>query len=147
MSGAVVVRVENLSKKYKLGTIGYGSLRHDFSAWWARMRGKEDPNSQIGEGKPKDLYGDFWALKGVSFELNEGDRLGIIGRNGAGKSTLLKILSQITRPTSGTIKLKGRVEVCWKLVRISSRTDGKRKRHVEWRIIGDEKTGDTEEVR
>ncbi len=107
--GDIAVRVEDLSKKYRLGTIGYGSLRYDLAAWWARVRGMEDPNTRIGEEKTKNLYGDFWALKGVSFELNQGDRLGVIGRNGAGKSTLLKILSQITRPTSGTIKLRGRV--------------------------------------
>src|SRR5208337_1173804 len=105
----LVIRVENLSKKYQLGTIGYGSLRHDLSAWWAHARGKEDPNLRIGEKNRQDLHGDFWALKGVSFEVKQGDRLGIIGRNGAGKSTLLKVLSQITRPTQGTVRMKGRV--------------------------------------
>ena len=104
-----VVRVENVSKKYQLGIIGYGSLQHDLAAWWAHKRGKEDPNAKIGEKSRRDLHGDFWALTDINFEVGAGDRLGIIGRNGAGKSTLLKILSRTTRPTSGTVKLKGRV--------------------------------------
>jgi lipopolysaccharide transport system ATP-binding protein len=104
-----VISVENLSKKYQLGTIGYGSFRHDFEAWWAKKRGKEDPNSKIGEDDRSDLYREFWALQDVSFDVEAGDRLGIIGRNGAGKSTVLKILSRITRQTSGLIKIKGRV--------------------------------------
>jgi lipopolysaccharide transport system ATP-binding protein len=104
-----VIKVERLSKKYQLGTIGYGSLAHDLAARWARARGREDPNAKIGEKSRLDLHGDFWALKGINFEVKRGERVGIIGRNGAGKSTLFKILSQVTRPTEGTIRLKGRV--------------------------------------
>ncbi|MGA2477378.1 MAG: polysaccharide ABC transporter ATP-binding protein [Spirochaetia bacterium] len=105
----VIVQVSNLSKKYQLGTIGYGSFRHDMQSWWARMRGREDPNAPVtGEGKSKQ-HGDFWALRDVNFDITQGERVGIIGKNGAGKSTLLKILSQITWPTEGTIKIRGKV--------------------------------------
>jgi lipopolysaccharide transport system ATP-binding protein len=104
-----VIRVEGLSKRYQLGTIGYGSLQHDLQAWWARVRGKEDPFSRVGEKDRKDLHGDFWALTNVGFTINQGDRVGVIGRNGAGKSTLLKLMSRVTAPTEGKIKVRGRV--------------------------------------
>jgi len=104
-----VIQIENLSKKYQLGTIGYGSLRHDLQAWWARIRGREDPNALIGEQSRLDLHGDFWALKNVNLKIEPGDAIGVIGRNGAGKSTLLKILSRITRPTEGVVKIRGKV--------------------------------------
>jgi lipopolysaccharide transport system ATP-binding protein len=109
MSKEIVIRAVGLGKKYQLGTIGYGSLRHDLQAWWAKFRGREDPSAQIGGKSRLDLHGDFWALRRISFEVAHGDRVGIIGRNGAGKSTLLKILSQITRPTEGSVKMKGQV--------------------------------------
>ena len=85
-----VIKVENLGKKYQLGTIGYGSLRHDLQAWFARIRGKEDPNAQIGEKSRLDLHGDFWALQDISFQIDHGGRVGIIGRNGAGSQPSLK---------------------------------------------------------
>lgn len=105
-----VIKVENLYKEYKLGVISHGTLSHDLQSWWARMRGKEDPNSLISAHHNADAEKEsFLALKDVSFEIKQGDRVGIIGKNGAGKSTLLKILSKITSPTSGQIKIKGRI--------------------------------------
>ena len=104
-----VIQVEGLSKKYQLGTIGYGSLRHDLQAWWARVRGKEDPNAMVWGKSRLDLHGDFWALRNLTFDVSQGDRVGIIGRNGAGKSTLLKVLSRITTPTEGVVRMKGKV--------------------------------------
>ncbi len=106
----IVIKVEDLYKEYILGVIGYGSLKADFASWWARIRGKEDPNSIIGQGSRFDKKNEhFLALRGVSFEVKHGEAVGIIGKNGAGKSTLLKILSRITAPTKGCIKIKGRI--------------------------------------
>lgn len=108
----IVIKVENVSKLYHLGEVGTGTLSHDLNRWWARVRGKEDPTLKIGAvndrtRKTDDKY--VWALKDVSFDVNQGEVLGIIGRNGAGKSTLLKILSRTTLPTQGTIKARGRI--------------------------------------
>ena len=105
-----ILRVENLSKEYRLGVIGYGTLREDLQSWWARARGKEDPNERIFNRKtadPKDKH--FLALDDISFTVNRGDRVGIIGKNGAGKSTLLKILSRLTSPTRGRVFMRGHV--------------------------------------
>jgi lipopolysaccharide transport system ATP-binding protein len=107
--GSIAIKAEGLSKKYRLGTIGYGTLYKDLSAWLARIRGREDPNAVIGEKSRLNSRGDFWALRDVSFEVEQGDRVGIIGRNGAGKSTVLKILSRITRPTEGKVSIRGRI--------------------------------------
>lgn len=105
-----VIKIENLSKYYRLGLIGGGTLREDVNRWIAALQGKPDPLLKVGEtdhGNRKG--GQVWALRDVNLEVKEGEILGIIGRNGAGKSTLLKILSRITAPTSGSIKIKGRV--------------------------------------
>jgi lipopolysaccharide transport system ATP-binding protein len=105
-----VIRVENLSKEYRYGIIGHGTLYKDLQSWWARFRGKEDPNSKISmHGGPARTGERFWALKDVSFDVKEGEVLGIIGRNGAGKSTLLKVLSRVTTPTEGRVKIRGRI--------------------------------------
>lgn len=105
-----VISVENLSKSYRLGQIGTGTFAHDLNVWWAKMRGKPNPLLRIGETDHGNRDGEeIWALKDVSFTVEQGEVLGIIGRNGAGKSTLLKILSRVTAPTSGRIKVKGRV--------------------------------------
>lgn len=104
----IAVRIENLSKEYRLGVINNGRLYRDIQSAWARARGKEDPWSKIGEESRFGRRGSFWALKDVSLDVLQGQRVGIIGRNGAGKSTLLKILSRITAPTSGVVKMRGR---------------------------------------
>ncbi len=107
---SVVIQVEHLSKYYRLGLIGGGTLREDVNRWWAKLRGQPDPLLPIGEsdhGNRKD--GQLWALRDINLQVKQGEILGIIGRNGAGKSTLLKILSRITAPTEGRVKIRGRV--------------------------------------
>ncbi len=104
----IMLRIENVSKRYRLGQIGGTTLREELQRFGARVRGKEDPTRMIGAGE-YHAGETFMALDGVSFEVKKGERVGIIGHNGAGKSTLLKLISRITAPTGGTIGLNGRV--------------------------------------
>ena len=102
------IKIEYLKKQYMLGAIGGKTLNAELQSWWARKRGKEDPNLLIGEGY-SDYGKKFYALDGINLEVKKGEALGIIGGNGAGKSTLLKILSRVTAPTSGDVWINGRI--------------------------------------
>jgi lipopolysaccharide transport system ATP-binding protein len=109
--GDLAISIEALSKRYRLGNVGTGTLSHDLKRWWALTRGKEDPMALIGqENVLTDTSGDYvYALKEINLQIKQGDIIGIIGKNGAGKSTLLKILSRVTSPSSGIIDIYGRV--------------------------------------
>jgi lipopolysaccharide transport system ATP-binding protein len=108
----IILKAENISKQYRLGQVGTGTLSHDLNRWWHQIRGKENPYLKIGDTNNRSTKGasDYvWALQNINFEVERGEVLGIIGKNGAGKSTLLKILSRVTAPTIGNIKFGGRV--------------------------------------
>ncbi len=103
-----VLEIDKVSKEYRLGMIGGGTLHGDLTSWFARVRGKDDPNVKIG--KEHLVHNQrFWALKDVSFNVDKGDAVALLGRNGAGKSTMLKLISRITAPTEGEIRIRGRV--------------------------------------
>ncbi|MFZ4768043.1 MAG: ABC transporter ATP-binding protein, partial [Roseimicrobium sp.] len=102
-----IIEVRNLSKRYQLGRIGATRLKDDLSRFWDGFSAKA--KTAGADPASKALASEFWALKGISFEIQPGEIVGIIGKNGAGKSTLLKVLSRITEPTSGEAIMRGRV--------------------------------------
>jgi lipopolysaccharide transport system ATP-binding protein len=110
---STVIQVQNLSKAYQIGQIGTGTISRDLERFvTTKILGKEDPFLKIGETNDRSTKGEsdiVWSLKDINFEINQGDAVGIIGKNGAGKSTLLKLLSRVTSPTTGSIKVKGRI--------------------------------------
>lgn len=110
---STAIKIENVSKQYRLGVISTGTLSHDLNRWWTtKILRKEDPYLKVGETNDRATKGSseyVWALKDINMEIEQGDVVGIIGKNGAGKSTLLKLLSRVTKPTTGSIKYRGRI--------------------------------------
>ena len=111
MNKDIALKIENVSKQYRLGLTGTGTLSDDLNRWWHKIRGKEDPYASVGEVNDRSVEGgDYvWAIKDINIEVKKGEILGIIGKNGAGKSTILKILSRITGPTTGEVTMDGRM--------------------------------------
>ena len=117
---SAAISIENVSKMYRLGQVGTGTVAHDLNRWWARFRGRDDPYSRVGQVNDRSVASAtpairssppeyVWALKDINLQVEQGQILGIIGRNGAGKSTLLKLLSRVTAPTAGRIRVRGRM--------------------------------------